>query len=142
MYALHGNLQEIRVCGVSVVHIDLPVRCPIESSKLVRKILCCCVDVLGCTGIVREEFTNRLLGQLRLEQVNLVEEENNGRPFEPWQVEDGFEEHQCLVHLVLRTRISLKTWLDANVGPGFRTAVLSSTRHSSYPLRDATNNRQ
>jgi hypothetical protein len=42
-------------------------------------------------------------GKLGFEDVDLVEEEDDGRPQEPARVDDGFEEDEGLLHPVLET---------------------------------------
>lgn len=77
LHALHGNLQEICVRSISIVHVDFPIRCSIEPSKLICEILRPCIDILGGSRVIGKEVTNGLLDQLRLEQIDLIEEEDD-----------------------------------------------------------------
>lgn len=77
LHTLHGNFQEIRVCSISIMHVDLPIRCSIQPSKLVREIVRRRIDVLGGTSVIGKEVTNGLPDQLRLEKIDLIEEEDD-----------------------------------------------------------------
>ena len=47
------------------------------------------------------------MGDLFLEKVDLVEEENEGGALEPVRVGDGFPKHEGFLHLVLEKKVSI-----------------------------------
>ena len=56
---------------------------------------------LHCTSVLREADGQRAVGDLILEQVLLVEEQDDGRLCEPLVVADGVKQLHALVHPVL-----------------------------------------
>ncbi len=56
---------------------------------------------LDCTSVLREADGQRAVGDLLLEQVLLVEEQDDGRLCEPLVVADGVKQLHALVHPVL-----------------------------------------
>lgn len=104
LYGTHCNLEEIGIGRVCEVSIDLLVRIPVQRAELVHKVLAGLLGIVRGAMIISEAVVRyRASGQLLLEEIDLVEEKNQGRLGEPVRVGDRLPEHEGLVHLVLCT---------------------------------------
>ena len=104
LHALHRDSQEVCIGGIGVMNIDLTVHRTVEAFKLLGKVLLSSLDVRIGTLIIGEVVPDRLVSKLFLEKVRLIKKEDDGRLAEPRQTEDRLEEHQRLLHLVLRNK--------------------------------------
>lgn len=71
-----------------------------KNNKETKCPCCASLETLS-TGVLREADGQRALGDLLLEQVLLVEEQDDGRLCEPLVIADGVEQLHALVHAVL-----------------------------------------
>lgn len=132
--ALHRNLQQIRIRRVCEVDVNLSPFRPIEPPKPGREVFGRGVQVIVGGFVVREVVPDGLFGEFLAEKIDLVEEEDDGRSSEPGKGDDGFEEDEGFLHLIL----ALENMSGCRSPTLFRrcggvgrvlTAVLSSTRH-------------
>ena len=70
---LHRDFEEVGVCGIGVMHVDLPSLCPIQGAKLGGKIFSRCIVVPWWPIVIREILRDRLFGKFVLKKVDLVE---------------------------------------------------------------------
>lgn len=102
LHGTHGDLQKIGIGRVCEMPINLLVRIPVQRAELVHEVLAGLLGIVRGTMIISETVIRyRASGQLLLEKVDLVEEQNQGRFCEPVRVGDRFPEHEGFVHLVL-----------------------------------------
>lgn len=85
---------------------------PVHLVEPPEKVLGRLVDV-DATGVVGEVVAQRRPPELLAEDVDLVQEEDDARPYEPPRVDDRVEQEETLHHSVL-------TDLLAMSGPGSR----------------------
>ena len=111
------------------MNVDLLLAIAVEVAEFVGKELASSVEVVIRSLVVREVILNRAYFELLFEEVDFVEEKDDGGSLEPRGVDDGFKKHNSFLHLVLGyIRIS------PIVGPAVQvlyklTAALSSTKH-------------
>jgi hypothetical protein len=100
---LHRLVQKIGVGSVGEVHVGLLARVAHEVLEFAREEILSGVDVLVGSSVVGEVFPNGRLaaGDLFAEQIDLVEEEDEGGLFEVLAVGDTLEQHERFLHLVL-----------------------------------------
>lgn len=87
------------VCGARKVCVDLLLLGLVERDEAVQNIVAG-GGVVGSSLVVREVVLHRAHGELLLEAVNLVEEEDDRRLDEPARVADGVEQSQGFLHTV------------------------------------------
>ena len=104
LHTLHSLVEQVRVGGVGVVHIRLLRRIAYQVLELLGEEFLACFDVSLVTVVVWEMFFDRCFAGLDLltEEVHLVQKEDERRLLEVFAVCYAFEQHQSLVHLVLR----------------------------------------
>lgn len=107
---------------------------PIEPSKPSREVFARGVEVIVGGFVVWEVIPDGLFGEFLAEEIDLVEEKDDRRSSEPGKGDDGFEEDEGFLHLIL----ALENMSGCRSPTLFRrcggvrrvlTAVLSSTRH-------------
>ena len=76
---------------------------PVGLREPPEDVLCRLVDVRS-PGVLWEELLERDLGQLGLEDVDLVEEQDHTRPQEPPRVDHRLKQDERFLHPVLRER--------------------------------------
>lgn len=82
------------------MHVDLLLGVLVEGLEAVGKVLAASLDIAGRAGVVGEVVTDGGVLDLLLEEVDLVEEQDDGGPHEPARVADRVEECQGLLHPV------------------------------------------
>jgi len=102
LHALHRNLQQIGVRCVGEMNVDFLVPVAVKITELLGEELGSCGEIFVGTLVVGEVVFHWALLEFLLEQVDLIEKEDNRAMFEPRYVDDGFEEHNCFLHLILR----------------------------------------
>ena len=90
---LHRNTEQVRIRRVGEMYVDFPIRCAVETSELLGKVLLCRFYVGLTSMIVGEVVLDRLLRELFSEEIHLVEEQYYRRLAEPWKAQDGLEKH-------------------------------------------------
>lgn len=100
---MHRDFEEIGIGCVGVVHIDFFLRLPDEVPELVCEELLASFDVGRFAVVVGEDFVYgaHAAGDLFSEEIDFVQEENQGGFFKVFTVRYRLEEHEGLVHLVL-----------------------------------------
>jgi hypothetical protein len=100
---LHRLVQQVGVGSVGEVHVCLLARVAHEVLEFARKEVLSGVDVLVGSVVVREVFPNGRLAtdDLLAEQIDLVEEEDEGGLLEVLAVGDALKQHERFLHLVL-----------------------------------------
>lgn len=98
---IHGRFQQCGVRGVGVMDIDLAVWDSVDAAETVREVPCCGIKVRAGACVVGEMLGDGGDGEFPLEEIDLVEEKDDGFPLEPLAVDQGFKEHHGFVHLVL-----------------------------------------
>ena len=102
LYGTHCDLEQVCICGIREMAVDLLFRVAVERAKLVHEVLAGLHPVIRGAVVVGEAVVgDRALCQLLLEQIHLVEEKNERRFGEPMRVGNRLPEHERLVHLVL-----------------------------------------
>lgn len=101
LYRIHGRLQQSGICGVRIMDINLTVRYPVDAPESIRKISGSRVEIRIRAGEIGKVFGYRRDSQFAFEQVDLVQEEDDGLALEPFAIGQGFKEHHCFVHLIL-----------------------------------------
>ncbi len=77
LHALHRDLQQIGVGCIGEVYVDFSVLRSVETPEPVGEVLRRRVIVIVTPGVVREEFLDRLVRELLLEKINLVQEQDD-----------------------------------------------------------------
>jgi hypothetical protein len=75
--------------------------CSIDLIESPEQVFGCTVDIVAAR-VVREVVAKRGSRKLRLEEIDLVEEQDDTSPHKPSTVNDRVEEYQALHHAVLR----------------------------------------
>lgn len=83
------------------MNIDLPVIGSIEIAKLLGKVFSSGTEIFAGSCVVRKVVPDRLLRQLSLEEIHLVQKEDYRRVFEPSETHDRLKEKQGFLHLIL-----------------------------------------
>lgn len=109
LYRIHCCLQQRRIGSIRVMDIDLTIGNPVDAPEPVCKVSGCRIEVRVGAIVVREMVGDRRNMQLSLEQIDLVQEQDDRFALEPLAIDQGFEQHHCLMHLVLHIR---EQWLD------------------------------
>ncbi len=104
LHAGHGDLEQIRVGGIGEVGVDFLLAVAIQTPKFLIEELRGRFLIRGIVRVFGEISWDGTAGQLILEQIDLVEKQDDGRPDKPLRVGDGFEQHQRFTHLVLADR--------------------------------------
>lgn len=81
--------------------VDFTVRYPVDTTESIGKVPCSRIEIGIRAGEIGEMFGHWRHIQFPLEQVNLVQEEDDGFPFEPLAIGKGLEKHHSLMHLIL-----------------------------------------
>lgn len=114
LHALHRLVQEVRVGCICKMDIGVLVGIPHQISEFARKEVLPCLDIILSSREVREVFLNRCSARLNLlsEEVDLVEEEDEGGLFKVFAVGDALKQHEGFVHLILyRSQLPIATHL-------------------------------
>ena len=77
LHTLHRKLQQIGVCSISEMNVDLPVLCAVESSELICEVLRGCLVIIVGSSIIREVVADGLFSYLLSEKVGFVEEKDD-----------------------------------------------------------------
>ncbi len=77
LHARHGKLEEVRVGCIRKMYIDLAIYGSIETLEFVGEVVCCGLEIVGCSGVVGEVVADWFLGDLLFEEIGLVEEEDD-----------------------------------------------------------------
>lgn len=101
LHRIHCRLQKSRIRSIRVMDIDLAVRYPVNTTESISKVPGGRIEIRTRTSEVREVFGYRRNLQFPPEQIDLVQEENDWFPLEPFTICQGLEEHHGFVHLVL-----------------------------------------
>lgn len=121
LHTMHGDLEQVCVGGVRGMDVDVlfnSVSHTLHTISLVGWTYLARVTIQVPEGLLKERDTllparrvadvvgevalDRGLGNLFLEQVDFVEEKDDGGTDEPLRVADTLEEHYSFGHLVLR----------------------------------------
>lgn len=105
---VHGRLQQGRIGGIRVVDVDLAIWHPVDAAESVRKVSGGRVQVGIGAAVIWKMLRYRGDGQFVLEEVDFIEEEDDGLAFEPFPIHQGLEKHHRFVHLVLGSRLEGK----------------------------------
>ena len=73
----HGELKKIGVCSISVVHINLTLFSPVETSELFGEVAGCGLEVVDRPCVIWEVIAYRFIRYLLLEKVRFVEEKDD-----------------------------------------------------------------
>lgn len=104
LHALHRLVEQVGVGGVGKVHVSFLGRVAHEVLEFAREEFLAGLDVLVAAGVVGEVVANGRLSahDLLAEEIDLVEEEDEGGLLEVLAVRDALEEHKGFLHLVLK----------------------------------------
>lgn len=127
LHALHRLVKQIGVGRVCVVHVYFLVRVAHQALEFTCEKFLALLDIGIAAFVIREVLTNGCFagGDLLAEEVNLVQEKNESRPFEVFAVGYALKEHQSLVHLVLSVSVMIPEEPGAQMT---LTPLRSSTR--------------
>jgi hypothetical protein len=101
------TLDLLSIGGTCVVCVNLlRGRALVQGDEAVEQVVARRI-VVFTTGVIREVVTERALGQLLGEQIDLVQEQDDRCLHEPPRVADGVEQGQRLLHTVLKFDVSM-----------------------------------
>ena len=99
IYCSHDEPNLCSVSGTRKVRVNLLLLGLVEGHEAVEDVVTSS-SIIGTTLIVREVVLHGADGQLLLETIDLVEEENDGCLDEPPGVADGIEQSESFLHTV------------------------------------------
>lgn len=116
LHRVHGCFQQRRVGSIGVVNVDFSIRDSVDSAESIGEI-----PGGGIKVVIRAAEIGEVLGdggdvEFSFEEIDFVQEQDNGFSLEPFAVDQRLEEHHCLVHLVLKTLVSLPPLQGARGG--------------------------
>lgn len=103
---LHGRHEEVRIGGIRVVDVNFAIGYSVDTAEPISEIPRRRVDICRRPGEVWKVVCDWRDGEFPLEEIDLVEEEDDGFAFEPFSVDQRLEEHHRLVHLILIVRVA------------------------------------
>ena len=99
VHSSHDEADLGGVSGAGEVGVDLLLLCLVQGHEAVEDVVAGS-GIIGTALVIGEIVLHRADGQLLLEAIDLVEEENDGGLDEPPGVADGVEQSQGLLHTV------------------------------------------
>lgn len=84
---IHGRPQQCGVCGVSVMNVDLAIWDSVDAAETVREVPRGSIKVCARACVVREMLGDIGDSKFPFEEIDLVEEENDGFPLKPFAVD-------------------------------------------------------
>ena len=101
IYSSHDESNLHRVCGTGEVGVDLLSLVLVEGDESVEDVVAC-GSVVGAALVIGEVVLHGADGELLLEAINLVKEQDDGCLDEPPRVADGIEQCEGFLHTVDR----------------------------------------
>ena len=116
LHALHSLVEQVGIGGVGVVHVGLLVGAAHDILEFLCEEFLASLDISFVAGEIGERVPDwRTAGHdLFAEDVDLVEEEDEGGTLKVFAVGDALEQHKRFVHLVLVSACQRELWTNGS----------------------------